>query len=254
MYGSLTQGMDKDLECVTKMEEFNTAIDKSINNGILTDESVIDDTFFEFSNLDTVNIREKANARFNNSGLYSGCKERDVTVKSDTLYQAINNFKNATPAGEKKILTKILDDLSSQATNTSTNFNVNDAKSSFFQDFIKALVKVIVNLVISPKTMVMFNTINYLVFGKNTYKTPLEFLKQNWSLVKEIIKGIVKKIVYDFLLPLLLNTLKEIIQCVIQKKLTEKIKIYQKTLKTLTPAPPPYTWKVLNLLSKISTI
>ena len=144
--------------------------------------------------------------------------------------------------------------ITSQATNTSTNFNLTDAKSSFFQDFIRALVKVLVNLVISPKTMVVFNTINYLVFGKNVYNNALEFLKENWSLVKEIIKGIVKKIVYDFLLPLLLNTLKEIIQCVIQKKLTEKIKIYQKTLKTLSPAPPPYTWKVLNILSKISTI
>lgn len=254
MYGSLTQGMDRDLECVTRMEEFNRSLDKSINNGLLTDESVIDDTFFEFSNLDTVNIREKANARFNNSGQYSGCKERDVTIKGDTLYDVLRKLKGATPAGEKKIITKVFDDLSAQATNTSTNFNINDAKSSFFQDFIRALVKVLVNLVISPKTMVVFNTVNYLVFGKNLYNSALEFLKENWALVKEIIKGIVKKIVYDFLLPLLLNTLKEIIQCVIQKKLTEKIKIYQKTLKTLSPAPPPYTWKVLNILSKISSI
>ena len=81
-----------------------------------------------------------------------------------------------------------------------------------------------------------------------------QFFKENWSLLKDIIKGIVKKIVYDFLLPLLLNTLKDIIRCVVQKKITEKIKIYQKTLITLAPAPPPYTWKVLNILSKISTI
>ena len=254
MYGSLTQGMDRDLECVWRMEEFNRSLDKTINSGLLTDESVIDDTFFEFSNLDTVNIREKANARFNNSGLYSGCKERDVTIKSDTVYDALKQLKGATPAGEKKIITKVLNDLSNQATNSSTNFNLTDAKNSFFQDFIKAFVKVIVNLVISPKTMVMFNTINYLVFGKNAYNSALEFFKENWSLLKDIIKGIVKKIVYDFLLPLLLNTLKDIIKCVIQKKLTEKIKIYQKTIKTLTPAPPPYTWKVLNILSKISTI
>ena len=77
-------------------------------------------------------------------------------------------------------------------------------------------------MVLSPKNLMLFQTMNFLVNRETTKDTIWGILQSFTCIIRVILADLINKLIYEFLLPLIISALKDIILCYIIKKLKEK--------------------------------
>lgn len=240
IFGTLTKELDLSDQCVVQQVEFEEAISDYINVGLNEPEVTIDDSFYQFTPEQITNIKSKAKG-INNGGIefQTCCKKQTSSVSANTLKTLNDNLNNAGGVISEKIelLSNAMNDLQEQASAGVDEIEKTAADGEFWYNFIKSLQIALTKLVLSPKNLILFNTMFYLV---NKESLPNEegikgFLKNLECILGEILKEIIRKIIYEYLLPMAINALKQIILCYVAKKLKEKGINYRLSLESLLP-------------------
>jgi len=234
IFGTLTKEVDLSDQCLIKQVEFEEAISDYINVGLNDPEVIIEDSFYEFTPEQITNIKSKVN------GIKNGGIQFQTCCKKQTSDVSINTLKtlNDDLVNEKiDLLTTAMEDLQKEASEQVSDIEKTAADGEFWYNFVKSLQIALTKLVLSPKNLMLFNTMFYLV---NKKSLPNEegikgFLKNLQCILGEILKEIIRKIIYEYLLPMAINALKQIVLCYIAKKLKEKGINYRLSLESLLP-------------------
>ena len=240
IFGALTKEVDLSDQCVVKQVELEESISDYINVGLNDPEVTIDDSFYQFTPEQITNIKTKVKS-INNGGIsfQTCCKKQTSSVSVNTLKTLNEDLGDAGDNISEKInlLTNAMEDLQKEASAKVDDVEKTAADGEFWYNFIKSLQIALTKLVLSPKNLILFNTMFYLV---NKKSLPDEegikgFLKNLECILREMLKEIIRKIIYEYLLPMAIDALKQIVLCYIAKKLKEKGINYRLSLESLLP-------------------
>ena len=238
LFGSITGKLKLSDECLDKTIEFEKGLEKLIDAGIDDPEVLVDNTFFEFSIPEMVNIKDQARNRKSGEMPFTECcNKRTASVSMETLTD-LNEELSASGLTESKKVGVIDKSMKSMADQTTNNVNAEDAdkaKGEFLFNFIQNISIVMSKLALSPKINFLLFTMSYLVNCKSRFANTQEFLKLNICIIRQLLGELLKKLIFEFLLPLILKYLKPLITCLIRSKLKERKEAYTISLESLNP-------------------
>jgi len=177
--------------------EMEGQIETIVNCIINADEdSVVDNSFFEFSNVQIQNIKEKAINRKNGVRQLKTCGDVDVSMPIEHLIDLKTKMSGLTQSQlveQKDIVSASIDDMARETADQGADdpVDVYSVELSFIGLMFETLIKSIVSMILSPKVITVF-LINYMiVYGNgNSYIDPVDFLKQNKTLLENMVKRI----------------------------------------------------------------
>ena len=240
IFGTLTKEVDLSDQCLIQQIEFEEAISDYVNVGLNDPEVTIDDSFYQFTTEQLTNIKSKANEIKNGGRQFQTCcKKQTSDVSINTLKTLNDDLVNAGGATSQKIdlLTTVMEDLQKEASDQVSDIEKTAADGEFWYNFVKSLQIALTKLVLSPKNLMLFNTMFYLVNKESLPDSEgiKGFLKNLECILREMLKEIIRKIIYEYLLPMAIDALKQIVLCYVAKKLKEKGINYRLSLESLLP-------------------
>ena len=240
IFGVLTQKIDIDTACGEKKVEFEKIIDKMAECGLDDPNTEIDNSFFEFSQEEIVDIKEEAENRRKGIKVYKdcvGCKGKPASIDFASVLDLNDQLAAATDEAVKvTILEKGLGGLSNTSTNNISNdTDKNEAKFTFLQELINAIKRVIMRMTLSPKTMYLIIMMHYLVNAQARYRGVKEWMANIICLIRELLRKLLEKLTKEFLLILVLRGLKVLIKKYIKHKIKKKFEVYSEVKISLLP-------------------
>jgi len=237
IFGSISVSISKTKKQLDQEGKINNIVDKLINDDGCDDE--VDDSYFTFDN-QQIAIIEQDSAR-RQTGLVKVKTSVDTasSIDKDTLITFNEEMNNSTSFVDKKqTLTANIDKMSDEsAKNVPDGADKISVKLDFIQKLISSLTKAIVSIVLSPKVIIIF-LINFKIVYtlSGEYKDPVEFIKKNKRLIKEMVKT-VTDIVTEKLLGIAMKEITKLANSVVAKKAVEKSKNKLAQLLSLTGVP-----------------
>lgn len=183
------------------------------------EDEVVDDSFFTFSNPQLRAIKEEARNRKQGIRQLKTCSTVDVNMPITILTDFREQLANAPTYNEQRVV--ISNVLNIMANHTATFAGQPTDEVSVKLDFIglmfKSLMRAFVNAILGPKIVTIF-LINYkIVYGQNaTYDDPIDFMRKNTQLIKEITDNI-----RDMIIEILLQKVLKYITALIAKNYVE---------------------------------
>lgn len=237
IFGSISVSISKTKRQLDQEGKINNIVDKLINDDGCDDE--IDDSYFTFDNQQIATIEQDSARR--QTGLVKVKTSVDAasSIDKDTLITFNEEMNNAASFVDKKqTLTANIDKMSNEsAKNVPDGADKISVKLDFIQKLISSLTKAIVSIVLSPKVIIIF-LINFKIVYtlSGEYKDPVEFIKKNKRLIKEMVKT-VTDIVTEKLLGIAMKEITKLANSVVAKKAIEKSKNKLAQLLSLTGVP-----------------
>lgn len=182
---------------------------KMVQDIVESDDLVVSDCFFTFSNADYDAMLQKA--EMNRSGLFSVNGEENSTVKIDpsTILESLNGIsQSATQQEMQSIIEGSLTEISGTISDTSyeqtgkVNFGV---RMNFIENLMNHLACVITLSVLSPKVYLLI-LINLKTLGRETNFNLQDFM----AMFKQLIASLIRA-VRDQLIQYLLNELMKLL-------------------------------------------
>ena len=183
------------------------------------EDEVVDDSFFNFSNPQLRAIKEEARNRKQGIRQLKTCSTVDVNMPIDILTDFREQLSAATTYNEQRVV--IANVINTMANHTATFAGQPTDEISVKLDFIglmfKSIMRAFVNAVLGPKIVTIF-LINYkIVYGQNaTYDDPIDFMKKNVQLIREITDS-----VRDMIIEILLQKVLKYITALIARNYVE---------------------------------
>lgn len=238
IFGVLTRKIKMDVFCVERQVEFETALTKLIDCGADDPNNEIDNSFYEFDNKTITDIKKQARDRLKGVKKFKCCYEMESSLDFGTLSDFNDQFVSADTKTQKvEILEKGLGAMASSSSSNLDNDNDNnDAKYGFLEELIRSLKLVLTRMIMSPKTMYLFEMMHYLVVGQVRYRGPKEWIQNIICLIRGILQKLLEEL-SKFLLILVLRGLKLLIKKYIKYKLEQKIDDFAKERLALLPLP-----------------
>jgi len=209
IFGSISSSpsVNKSKKQLIKEAEVNEVLECLINS----EDDVISDNFFTFDNETIAKINLIADNKKNGIKYLDSCGNIPVSISVDDISGYQNSIDATTTKSEElEAVTSALDN----AADTQASFSNNESdkltfKTDFFIEIVKKLTRIIASLIISPKLMVLFAINHQIIYGQgNSYDGPIDFLKKNKKLVKNV-SNIIRNIILELLLKLVLKILSE---------------------------------------------
>lgn len=186
------------------------------------EDEVVDDSFFTFSNPQLRAIKEEARNRKQGIRQLKTCSTVDVNmpikILTDFKEQLAIAVDSANYVEQRVVISNVLNIM---ANHTATFAGQPTDEVSVKLDFIglmfKSLMRAFVNAILGPKIVTIF-LINYkIVYGQNaTYDDPIDFMRKNTQLIKEITDNI-----RDMIIEILLQKVLKYITALIAKNYVE---------------------------------
>lgn len=220
----LTGMLTIDLNLSYKQQLVKNEVTKMVKMISESDDIVVSDCFFTFSNDDYDTITRKAELRKAGLLTFNGDELSAVKINAEDILSNLNEIDDS--ASEEKIQSVIegsLMDISKQLTNT--NYEMNDKvnfgiQMNFIENILNSLAYTLVMSVLSPKVYLLL-LINLKIIGRETNFNLEEFLGQYKQLIADLIRAI-----RDQLLEYLQRELMMIIGDLV-KELTVKLSLEQ---------------------------
>jgi len=231
-------------------EQINTVIECITN---ADEDYVIDNTYFEFSDEQLQDIKEVATNRRNGIRQIKTCGDVDVNIPIEFLTDLKEQFAAATGNREEQ-RNVISTNLSSMANQVSSFAGdpVDDytVQLDFMGLMFKSLIKAYVNAILGPKIISIF-LLNYkIVYGQGAeFIDPIDLLKQNKVLIKNII-NVVRDKILTILLQLVLKYITKLLAANQVEALKEKANAQLAILLSLIGVPQ----SVIRLIRENSPI
>ena len=237
IYGTITNKLKLPEECVTQVVELEEAIVDFISVGINDADVELDDSFYSFSAEQTVSIKAKVQEKMGGFKSYQNCCQHGVgKIPFNDLVNFNTEVSGATTLNERiSVYSKSLSGLEKSSSSSVDPTDKDSAKTEFWSNFITALQVALTKMILSPKNLMLFQTLFFLVNRGTTQNNLWGILKAFKCIIREILADLINKLIYEFLLPLIISSLKDIILCYIMKKLKEKQIYYLYQMVSLLP-------------------
>jgi hypothetical protein len=145
----------------------------------LSDLDIIDDSFFDVTNLEDVNIEQTVNRKINGLVTFEGCETVNLPVNTQATAEIVNNIIN-----ENNVVSQInlffagIEELTADQNWQSSGFGL-DLNLSLNLDIIKNLPIALFRAILSPKVL-----LGFLVMIKSLITNTLEFEDLSDFLIK----------------------------------------------------------------------
>ena len=208
---------------------------KMVRDIIESDDLVVSDCFFTFSNADYDAMLQKA--EMNRSGLFSVNGEENSTVKIDpsTILDSLNGIsQSATQQEMQSIIEGSLTEISGTISDTSyeqtdkVNFGV---RMNFIENLMNYLACVITLSVLSPKVYLLI-LINLKTLGRETNFNLQDFIAMFKQLIASIIRSVRDQLI-QYLVNELMKLLSDLASAVATKMAVEQAAYYARLIKRL---------------------
>lgn len=208
---------------------------KMVQDIVESDDLVVSDCFFTFSNADYDAMLQKA--EMNRSGLFSVNGEENSTVKIDpsTILDSLNGInQSATQQEMQSIIEGSLTEISGTISDTSyeetgkVNFGV---RMNFIENLMNHLACVITLSVLSPKVYLLI-LINLKTLGRETNFNLQDFMAMFKQLIASIIRAIRDQLI-QYLLNELMKLLATLASDVAARIAIEQAAYYARLIKRL---------------------
>lgn len=245
LFGTISSLIKKDIKTLTQEEEINSIIDKLMN---ANDTQLIDNSYFEFSDLEINNHQETASNRKNGIRKLITCNEIESTILLETLSGITTNIVNSQNVVDKKeIISNGFNTMANELSANAGDTDKQNVKLNFIDLLINKIIKAIINIVLSPKMIILF-ALNYKITNGNLsdYSTIKDFMQKNRQLFKSIIDT-VKDIIIAYLLKLVLKEITRLIASQTIKNLTEQVNNKKAQVLSLVGVPQD----IIKLITKL---
>lgn len=208
---------------------------KMVRDIVESDDLVVSDCFFTFSNADYDAMLQKA--EMNRSGLFSVNGEENSTVKIDpsTILDSLNGIsQSATQQEMQSIIEGSLTEISGTISDTSyeqtdkVNFGV---RMNFIENLMNYLACVITLSVLSPKVYLLI-LINLKTLGRETNFNLQDFIAMFKQLIASIIRSVRDQLI-QYLVNELMKLLSDLASAVATKMAVEQAAYYARLIKRL---------------------
>lgn len=208
---------------------------KMVQDIVESDDLVVSDCFFTFSNADYDAMLQKA--EMNRSGLFSVNGEENSTVKIDpsTILESLNGIsQSATQQEIQSIIEGSLTEISGTISDTSyeqtgkVNFGV---RMNFIENLLNHLACVITLSVLSPKVYLLI-LINLKTLGRETNFNLQDFIAMFKQLIASIIRSVRDQLI-QYLVNELMKLLSDLASAVAAKMAVEQAAYYARLIKRL---------------------
>ena len=238
-------------ESQLEMEEQINNVIECITNA--DEDYVIDNTYFEFSDEQLQDIKEVATNRRNGIRQIKTCGDVDVNIPIEFLTDLKEQFAAATGDREEQrnVISTNLSSMANQVSSVAGD-PVDDytVQLDFMGLMFKSLIRAYVNAILGPKIISIF-LLNYkIVYGQGAeFIDPVDLLKQNKVLIKNII-NVVRDKILTILLQLVLKYITKLLAANQVEALKEKANAQLAILLSLTGVPQ----SVIRLIRENSPI
>ena len=208
---------------------------KMVRDIVESDDLVVSDCFFTFSNADYDAMLQKA--EMNRSGLFSINGEENSAVKIDpsTILDSLNCIsQSATQQEMQSIIEGSLTEISGTISDTSyeqtdkVNFGV---RMNFIENLMNHLACVITLSVLSPKVYLLI-LINLKTLGRETNFNLQDFIAMFKQLIASIIRSVRDQLI-QYLVNELMKLLSDLASAVATKMAVEQAAYYARLIKRL---------------------
>jgi len=233
LFGSISFELNKTTEQIKKEVEIEHIIECFLNTD---DTTIVDDSFFEFSN-EAIRIQEEeANNRQKGIKVLSNCGNVASSVPTSTLSALTMSIMSATTVGSTAdIITKGIDNIANEASEEVDDKNKITAKLNFIDGAIRKLMIKMGNVILSPKVISIFAVNHAIVYGTDL-DNPVNWMKLNKTLMNSIVTAI-RETFIKILLEEAIKNIKNIVKCASQQVVTEYAKTQSAQLASLVGIP-----------------
>jgi len=239
LFGGLTMSAMIGATASWKSELIHDVIKNMIEKVIASEDMVVSDCFFTFTN-DTYNGMLRA-SELRQAGLYSKHGEQNGNNNIDPvkLLEGLNEMDNAADqAGQAEIIKGAITNATVEVSKDkytednhlaiNTNFGI---KMSFMETLMINLCTQCVMAMLSPKVYLLI-LINLEMYGLSTNFDIKSFIERFGNLIRSIVKSVVDKFM-EFLYNELMKIIEELIQKLITKISFEQVEMYVRLLKQI---------------------
>lgn len=239
LFGGLTISAMIGATASWKTELIHDVIKNMIEKVIASEDIVVSDCFFTFTN-DTYNGMLRA-SELRQAGLYSKHGEQNGNNNIDPvkLLEGLNEMDNAADqAGQTEIIKGAITNAAVEVSKDkytednhlaiNTNFGI---KMSFMETLMINLCTQCVMTMLSPKVYLLI-LINLEMYGLSTNFDIKSFVERFGNLIRSIVKSVVDKFM-EFLYNELMKIIEELIQKLITKISFEQVEMYVRLLKQI---------------------
>ena len=208
---------------------------KMVKSVVESDDAVVSDCFFAFSNKDYDKMLQKA--ELEREGLYTMNTDSPTGVKVDaqTILDSLNNINEgssketiqSTIEGSLTEISKMLSDVNYDTVEKS-NFN---AEINFIENIMNNLAYVITVSILSPKLYLLL-AINLKLLGQQTNFNINDFIDMHRKMIVEILRGVRDKLV-SYLVEKLMEILADLAKEVAIKLTVEQAQYYRRLIQRL---------------------
>lgn len=195
---ALTGCLSMDLNFSYEQLIIKNEVEKMVKSVIETDDAVISDCFFTFSNEQYDRLVRKAELM--RAGLFTIDGEENGTIQIDaeTILESLNTLNSSSSKQEiKDVISGTLREISRTISETSeekqTNINFN-VRMNFIENVLANLAYIITSAIVSPKLYLLF-AVNLHILGLNSNFSLQDFLDMHRQMLVECIRQIRDKII-----------------------------------------------------------
>lgn len=232
---ALTGCLSMDLHFSYEQLIIKNEVEKMVKAVIETDDAVISDCFFTFSNEDYDRLVKKAELM--RQGLFTIDGEENSTVQVDPemILNSLNNLSSTSSKQEiQTIISGSLNEISrtisetSEETQNKLNFNV---KVNFIENVLSNLAYIITSAIVSPKLYLLF-AVNLHILGMNSNFSLQDFLDMHRQLLIDCMRQIRDKLI-GYIVAELMKIISDLALGVMTKYTIEQAEYYRYLLRRL---------------------
>lgn len=232
---SLTGLLSVDIDLSYKQLLIRNEINKMVSAIIESDDVVVNDCFFSFSNDEYSAMLQKS--EYNKMGLYSsdGTNTSGVNIDADRLLEQLNGIDSSATKEEintiiKGSLTEISKQLSSvdYLETDKLNFGL---QINFIEKLMNNLSNVIAQSILSPKVYLLI-LINLKLLGQDVNFNLEGFIEKFKQLITSLLRSI-RDYLINYLVDKLMTMLADLVKEITIKMNVEQAKYYARLLKKL---------------------
>ena len=189
----LTGMLTIDLNLSYKQQLIKNEVTKMVKMISESDDIVVSDCFFTFSNDDYDTMSRQAELRKAGLLTFNGDELSAVKINAEDILSSLNEIdSNASEEKIQSIIEGSLTEISKQLTNT--NYEMNDKvnfgiQMNFIENILNSLAYTLVMSVLSPKVYLLL-LINLKIIGRESNFNLEEFLGQYKQLIADLIRSI----------------------------------------------------------------
>ena len=236
-----------------KRQIIKEEIKKMVSNVVETDDTLVSDCFFAFSNDDYNKMFEKA--ELNRANLFSieGEEYNNVQINAEQLLESLNAIDDdAIKSGDTSVIKHALLEVSGTINDTkyTQKNNFTNPFASLIENLLQKLACVLVYAIFSPKLYILI-LINLKTLGRDANFSLEEFMGSFKNLIVNLIRAI-RDMLLKYLVNELMNVLGDIATDITVKIGREQMEYYNRLFKRMIECfkfkRKQYDWEMDNVM------